>query len=1230
MSRKTLIGNIILGIILAVICPHYAGATPTASFTASPSSGPAPLNVTFHDNSYPSCPIYHPIGLWEWDFGDGQTTQYPTKRTSISHTYNSQGTYTVRLTVTANDGSSTATRTVTVTAQAAEPTPTPSPSGAITTRAQADGNDGNTHDPVSTATGEYYFSTVDLNAGGPYPGLYFGRYYASRLKESGVETALGNNWMHNFDLKLTVNDDEISILYSKGKVIEFTRGLWKWALKNSEPVPFQLIEAGGLYVLMDPSKDLIFVFNASGQLVMIENRNHKYLKLTYSGGLLQQVTDDHGRTLTLSYSGAHLVSVQDQTGRSVSFTYTGDDLTGFTDARGNKTVYHYISAGGHPGLMTEKIMPNGNIPYSQAYDGNGKVQAQQDSRGNRTVIEYDTPSQGTTRVTDPKGAVLEHGYQGSRDLVGYADQTGNSVAISYDADRRRTGVIDRLGDATSLSYDERSGKVSSYTNALGQTTTYTYSEQDQGGLIFYNLTRVNYPDGTSVFMTYDRAGNMLTYTDQAGGVWRFSYSEENYGLLNTMTNPAGAVFTYSYNPDLTLASIQDDLSHVTKFAYDAQKRLIRITHPDGTYRAYSYDPNDNLVGLTDENGKSYLFSYDANNNLVSITDPSGKTLSMTYDGNDRLVSTIDQLGYTATSGYDVTGRLASFTNQAGESVSIGYDSHGWPTSVTDPAGKTTTMTYDLEGVLSSLTDPISHTWRYSTDKLGRVTRVTTPLGYATAYAYDAMGRLSSYTGPLSGAVTYTYDTRGLLTSLALPGGVSASYSRNNLGLIEAVIDPNGSVWSLGYDQAGRLTSSTDPLGNQVSYAYDSRDRLSRVNLPGGGILNITRDGAGNILERSYSDGTDLHYSYDGHGRLVSANGLSLAYDARGSLVNSNGIAISRDAAGRIAAMTLAPGKTVTYTYNARGLVSAVSDWSGGSVNFSYDDTGRMVSIARSNGITSTLAYDADGRLAGIMEVHGPEAVSSITLKRDGAGNIVSADRNIPLLPTLDPASHSLAFNKAHEVSAYTYDVSGRVTADSRRTYTWDLAGRLTAYADGGAGATFTYDALGMRTSRTSASVDREYVWNYGLGIPSISIVRSGGTDLRYYVHLPSGRLLYSIEAQTNTRHFYHFDEMGTTLFLTDDAGAITDSYGITPYGVITASTGTTENPFTFIGAYGVMQEGSTGLYYMRARYYDSMTGRFISRDPVRSLSPRQINPYQYAMENTMHYMDVWGRPHTSI
>ncbi len=75
--------------------------TPIASFTASPTTGTAPLAVTFTDTSS-NTPT-----SWLWDFGDGSTSL----EQNATHTYTLAGTYTVNLTVTNAAGSNTTTKT---------------------------------------------------------------------------------------------------------------------------------------------------------------------------------------------------------------------------------------------------------------------------------------------------------------------------------------------------------------------------------------------------------------------------------------------------------------------------------------------------------------------------------------------------------------------------------------------------------------------------------------------------------------------------------------------------------------------------------------------------------------------------------------------------------------------------------------------------------------------------------------------------------------------------------------------------------------------------------------------------------------------------------------------------------------------------------------------------------------------------------------------------------------
>ena len=88
-------------------CPPTPPTPPTgpsAAFSGSPTGGNAPLAVQFTDSSSSGSAS---ITSWSWDFGDGGTST----QQSPSHTYASEGTYTVSLIVTTSIGPDTETKT---------------------------------------------------------------------------------------------------------------------------------------------------------------------------------------------------------------------------------------------------------------------------------------------------------------------------------------------------------------------------------------------------------------------------------------------------------------------------------------------------------------------------------------------------------------------------------------------------------------------------------------------------------------------------------------------------------------------------------------------------------------------------------------------------------------------------------------------------------------------------------------------------------------------------------------------------------------------------------------------------------------------------------------------------------------------------------------------------------------------------------------------------------------
>jgi RHS repeat-associated protein len=84
----------------------------------------------------------------------------------------------------------------------------------------------------------------------------------------------------------------------------------------------------------------------------------------------------------------------------------------------------------------------------------------------------------------------------------------------------------------------------------------------------------------------------------------------------------------------------------------------------------------------------------------------------------------------------------------------------------------------------------------------------------------------------------------------------------------------------------------------------------------------------------------------------------------------------------------------------------------------------------------------------------------------------------------------------------------------------------------------------------------------------------------------------------------------------DDTGAVTDQYSYDVFGAIRAQSGTSANPWLFTGE---QQDGESGLYYLRARFYDPQTGRFLSADPAGA-----GYPYAYVGNSPVNFVDPSG------
>jgi RHS repeat-associated protein len=178
--------------------------------------------------------------------------------------------------------------------------------------------------------------------------------------------------------------------------------------------------------------------------------------------------------------------------------------------------------------------------------------------------------------------------------------------------------------------------------------------------------------------------------------------------------------------------------------------------------------------------------------------------------------------------------------------------------------------------------------------------------------------------------------------------------------------------------------------------------------------------------------------------------------------------------------------------------------------------------------------------------------------------------------------------------------AGGASAGATGSFTWNARNQLTQVTrsdNGGQQVTYTYDAEGHRiqTQDSVAGITRWIIDPHGASLSRVLAKVGPNGEVTRYIY--GGSLLYELRQDSSVRH-YHYDHLGNTVALTNQAGEVTTRWQYSPYGMVMHKEGTQDVSFLYGGAYGVVTDKETGLVHMRARYYHPHLCRFLSEDPI--------------------------------
>ncbi len=360
--------------------------------------------------------------------------------------------------------------------------------------------------------------------------------------------------------------------------------------------------------------------------------------------------------------------------------------------------------------------------------------------------------------------------------------------------------------------------------------------------------------------------------------------------------------------------------------------------------------------------------------------------------------------------------------------------------------------------------------------------------------------------------------------------------------------------------------------------------------------------------------------------------------------------------------------TTHYEYDILGHTSRIFSPEGMEVRYRYDCLDRLEQIHYGNGIRTSYQYDADGNVSHLETCMGSDILLSFQYQYDGNGNrlmktgiqgsATDGSSVLDITYQYGVRGQLLEENRKDAVFHYTYDAAGNrirteyayneknqlinteeIRTDGirrRNTFTYSRQGSILKEETGSGTCRYfynsknqqirieradgqiqenRYDAEGLRHEMRENEKLLRFVYQNGE-----LLYEEGGDKETASYHLGAG-----IEAvrRGQRTYYYHPDEQLSTALITDETGTIKNQYRYDAFG---AGLEVSEELPNRIRYTGQQYDEVTEQYYLRARYYNPILGRFLQEDVYQGDG---LNLYAYCRNNPVVYWDPSGYEVTS-